>query len=519
MEDKTVLKVGQNIKYDMQILAQHNIKISPITDTMVMSFVINGSLHGHGMDELSKLYLDHKPISYKEITGSGKSKITFDLVDLKTARDYAAEDADITLRLFEKFRSDLVKNRLVSVYERMERPLIPVLMRMEQNGIKIDQNFLAKLSIEFNKRIKKLEKDAHRVSGRAFNLGSPKQLGEVLFDEMGLPSGKKGKSGNRSTSADILEDLADEGYELPPIILTWRQLTKLKSTYTDALIEHLNPKTGRVHTSFSMTTAGTGRLSSSEPNLQNIPIRSEDGKKIRSAFIAEKKHKLLSADYSQIELRILAHMANVKSLKKAFSEGLDIHSLTASQVFKMQVEDIDSETRRSAKAINFGIIYGISPFGLAKQLGVPLKEAKNYIESYFKQYPGIQDYMNRTINEARAEGYVKTLFGRKCFTPGINDKNPSRRGFSERAAINAPIQGTAADIIKISMIEIENQLIKNNLKTKMLLQVHDELIFEVPIDELKDAERIIKKTMESSVEIDVPLVVETGIGNNWAEAH
>tara|TARA_Y100001934_G_scaffold282607_1_gene397126 strand:- start:3699 stop:4505 length:807 start_codon:yes stop_codon:yes gene_type:complete len=268
-----------------------------------------------------------------------------------------------------------------------------------------------------------------------------------------------------------------------------------------------------------MTTAGTGRLSSSEPNLQNIPIRSEDGKKIRSAFIAEKKHKLLSADYSQIELRILAHMANVKSLKKAFSEGLDIHSLTASQVFKMQVEDIDSETRRSAKAINFGIIYGISPFGLAKQLGVPLKEAKNYIESYFKQYPGIQDYMNRTINEARAEGYVKTLFGRKCFTPGINDKNPSRRGFSERAAINAPIQGTAADIIKISMIEIENQLIKNNLKTKMLLQVHDELIFEVPIDELKDAERIIKKTMESSVEIDVPLVVETGIGNNWAEAH
>mgnify|MGYP001392360665 CR=1 FL=1 len=503
----------------MHIFARHQINIKPINDSMVMSFVLDGSLHGHGMDELAKIHLNVTTTSFKEVTGTGKNQITFDLVELKKARDYAAQDADMTLQLGQKLKYDLLKNHLISVYERLDRPLIPILMRMEKNGIKVDPTTLARLSNDFAKRMENLEAKSYTLVGRTFNIGSPKQLGEVLFDEMALPVGKTGKSGARSTSAEVLENLAAEGHELPPIILEWRQLTKLKNTYTDALVGHINPDSGRVHTSFSMTTAGTGRLSSSEPNLQNIPIRTEEGRKIRAAFIAEKDHKLLSADYSQIELRILAHIAKVDRLKQAFLEKIDIHALTASQVFKIPVHDMDPMIRRSAKAINFGIIYGISPFGLARQLGISRQDAKHYIESYFTQYPGIQSYMDTIIKTARSDGYVKTLFGRKCFIPGIRDKNPARRGFSERAAINAPIQGTAADIMKKAMIRVENALQTSGLKTKMLLQVHDELVFEVPDKELKEVVPIIKEAMETAANLDIPLIVETGIANDWEKAH
>tara|TARA_Y100001960_G_scaffold305945_1_gene360625 strand:- start:3269 stop:4723 length:1455 start_codon:yes stop_codon:yes gene_type:complete len=484
-----------------------------------MSFVLDGSLHGHGMDELSEIHLGHKTTTFKEITGSGKEKITFDLVALNPACQYAAEDADVTLQLFKKLTSLLIEQRLVTVYERLERPLINVLMNIERSGIKLDRAVLSRLSSDFSSSIKVLEKQIYKISGKKFNVGSPKQLGQVLFDDIGLTAGKIGKSGSRSTSADILETLSAEGHKLPSLVLKWRQLTKLKSTYADALLEHINPDTNRVHTSFSMTTAGTGRLSSSNPNLQNIPIRTDEGRKIREAFVAEKDHLLLSADYSQIELRILAHIADVKSLKDAFEKNVDIHALTASQVFGIPVDNIDPDVRRSAKAINFGIIYGISPFGLARQLGISQKEAKKYINSYFEQYPGIRDYMDLTIEKARSDGYVSTLFGRKCFTPGINDKNPARRQFSERAAINAPIQGTAADIIKIAMIRLSKALNKSNSKAKIILQVHDELVIEIPTQELSQIEPFIRQVMENSVKLDVPLIVETGHGINWASAH
>ena len=519
LEDHSILKVGQNIKYDMLVLERHGIFLNSISDSMVMSFVLDGSLHGHGMDELSEIHLGHKTTTFKEITGSGKEKITFDLVALNPACQYAAEDADVTLQLFKKLTSLLIEQRLVTVYERLERPLINVLMNIERSGIKLDRAVLSRLSSDFSSSIKVLEKQIYKISGKKFNVGSPKQLGQVLFDDIGLTAGKIGKSGSRSTSADILETLSAEGHELPSLVLKWRQLTKLKSTYADALLEHINPDTNRVHTSFSMTTAGTGRLSSSNPNLQNIPIRTDEGRKIREAFVAEKDHLLLSADYSQIELRILAHIADVKSLKDAFEKIVDIHALTASQVFGIPVDNIDPDVRRSAKAINFGIIYGISPFGLARQLGISQKEAKKYINSYFEQYPGIRDYMDLTIEKARSDGFVSTLFGRKCFTPGINDKNPARRQFSERAAINAPIQGTAADIIKIAMIRLSKALNKSNSKAKIILQVHDELVIEIPTQELSQIEPFIRQVMENSVKLDVPLIVETGHGINWASAH
>ena len=519
LENPSILKVGQNIKYDMLVLAKYGVNLTSIADSMVMSFVLDGSMHGHGMDELSLLHLDHKPITYKEVTGSGKGKITFDLVKLDAACQYSAEDSDITLRLFTKLQSQLLEQRMVTVYERLERPLVQILMKMEETGVKLDRKVLSRLSNDFSQSISELEKEVHKISDKEFNLGSPKQLGEILFDEMGLKAEKKGKSGARSTSADVLENLAAEGHKIPSLVLKWRQLTKLKSTYTDALLEHINPKTNRVHTSFSMTTAGTGRLSSSNPNLQNIPIRTEEGRKIREAFIAEKGHSLLSADYSQIELRILAHIADVKSLKDAFANNIDIHALTASQVFGIPVNNIDPMIRRSAKAINFGIIYGISPFGLSRQLGISQKEAKTYIESYFEQYPGIRDYMDHTIQKARSSGFVSTLFGRKCFTSGINDKNAARRQFSERAAINAPIQGTAADIIKLAMIRVSKTLEESGSKAKMLLQVHDELVFEIPDEELEIIEPIIRLTMENSAQLDVPLTVETGTGLDWSNAH
>jgi DNA polymerase-1 len=519
LADPGVLKIGQNIKYDMRVLARHGLVIHPVDDSMLISYVLDGGLHGHGMDELSELHLGHKPIAYKEVTGSGRNQITFDQVPLDKARDYAAEDADITLRLHGVLKPRLIQEHLVTVYETIERPLIPVLARMESAGIEVDKAELNRLSQDFSVRIAELEQEIHQLAGHEFTIGSPKQLGEVLFDEMALPGGKKGKSGAYATGADILENLAAQGHDLPARVLDWRQLAKLKSTYTDALIEHINPETGRVHTSYAMTASNTGRLASTDPNLQNIPVRTDEGRKIRRAFVAKKGCKLLSADYSQIELRILAHVAEVDALKDAFRDGLDIHALTASQVFGVPLERMDAMVRRSAKAINFGIIYGISPFGLARQLGIGQAEAKAYIEAYFERYPGIRDYMERAKTEAHAEGYVTTLFGRICHVPGINDRNPARRGFSERAAINAPIQGSAADIIKRAMIRMEEALADAKLDAAMLLQVHDELVFEVPEDQVEETAAVARAVMEGAAHLDVPLTVDTGAADNWAEAH
>ncbi len=519
LEDPAVLKIGQNIKYDMRIMARHGLAIAPIDDSMLLSYVLDGGLHGHGMDELSKLHLDHAPIPFKEVAGTGKNQITFDQVPLANARDYAAEDADITLRLHQVLKPRLVQEHMVTLYERLERPLAPVLARMEGAGIKVERAALARLSEDFAQRIATLEEEIHRLAGRPFAIGSPKQLGEILFDEMSLEGGKKGKSGAYATGADVLDGLVAQGHDFPARVLDWRQLSKLKSTYTDALLEHINPDTGRVHTSYSMTGASTGRLSSNDPNLQNIPVRTEEGRNIRRAFVSEKGHLLLSADYSQIELRILAHIAGVDTLKQAFQEGVDIHALTASQVFGVPLEGMDPMVRRSAKAINFGIIYGISPFGLARQLDVAQGEAKAYIEAYFERYPGIKDYMERTKKEAHAAGYVTTLFGRRCHLPDINEKNPAHRGFSERAAINAPIQGTAADIIKRAMIVMEESLSEAGLKARMLLQVHDELIFEAPKDEIDATAEVAQRVMSGAAHLDVPLTVDTGAADNWAEAH
>ena len=519
LEDPAILKIGQNIKYDMRIMARHDIAIAPIDDSMLLSYVLDGGLHGHGMDELSTLHLDHKPIPFKQVAGTGKNQITFDQVALKDACDYAAEDADITLRLYQLLKPRLVAEHMVTLYERLERPLAPVLARMEMAGIKVERAALARLSEDFAARIAKFETEIHALAGRPFTIGSPKQLGEILFDEMAIEGGKKGKSGAYTTGADVLEGLAAQGHDLPARVLDWRQLSKLKSTYTDALLSHINPETGRVHTSYSMTGASTGRLSSNDPNLQNIPVRTEEGRNIRRAFVAEKGHTLLSADYSQIELRILAHIADVDTLKEAFHNGVDIHALTASQVFGTPIADMDPMVRRSAKAINFGIIYGISPFGLARQLGVAQSVAKAYIEAYFARYPGIKDYMERTKKAAHAEGFVTTLYGRRIHLPGINEKNPAHRGFSERAAINAPIQGTAADIIKRAMIVMEAALAADGLKAHMLLQVHDELIFEVPLEEADATAQTVRRVMEKAAHLGVPLIVDTGSADNWAEAH
>jgi DNA polymerase-1 len=519
LEDAAVLKIGHNIKYDLRVFAHCGIALGPVDDSMLVSFVLEGGLHGHGMDELAVLHLGHKTISYKEVAGTGKNQVTFDKVPLERARDYAAEDAEVTLRLHRALKPRLIAERLCTMYETIERPLIPVLARMEDAGILIDRAALARLSEDFAGRIAALEREVHRLAGRSFNIGSPKQLGEVLFEDMGLEGGKKGKTGAYGTDSDVLEGLAAQGHDLPARVLDWRQLTKLKSTYTDALVEYLHPETGRVHTSYSMTGAATGRLASTEPNLQNIPIRTEEGRKIREAFVAAPGHLLLSADYSQIELRILAHVADVDGLKEAFQKGVDIHALTASQVFGVPIEGMDPMVRRSAKAINFGIIYGISPFGLARQIGVEQGAARAYIEAYFKRYPGIRAYMERAKEAAHRQGYVTTLFGRRVHLSGINDKNPAMRGFSERAAINAPIQGTAADVIKRAMQRIDPALEKARLKARMLLQVHDELVFEVPKDEAKETAALVKKVMEHAAALSVPLTVETGTGHDWASAH
>ena len=524
LEDPSVLKVGQNIKYDMHIFKGEGIELQSIDDTMALSYVLESGLHGHGMDEMSQLFLDIKPIPFKEVVGVGKKQLTFDQVDIDKATTYAAEDADITLRLYQMFKPRLAEEKLTTVYETLERPLIPVLADMEQAGIRVDGTQLNRLSITFAEGMEILEKDIHGLAGRPFNIASPKQLGEILFDEMGLKGGKKGKTGAYSTGADVLEGFAAEGHELPAKVLEWRQLAKLKSTYTDALQKQVNPKTGRVHTSYSIAATTTGRLASSDPNLQNIPIRTEEGRKIRQAFVPEEGFTLLAADYSQIELRILAHMADIPALKDAFHEGLDVHAMTASEVFGVPIEGMDPSVRRKAKAINFGIIYGISAFGLARQINVSRTEAKEYIEAYFAKFPGIRAYMDRTIEECRSTGYVETLFGRRCHMKGINEKNGMQRGFAERAAINAPIQGTAADVIRRAMIHMPEALQAAGLgDVRMLLQVHDELVFEVPTAKMDDAIKVIRPVMEKAcfpaLELSVPLIVDCGTGMNWDEAH
>ena len=520
LEDPSVLKIGQNIKYDMQVLARHDVAIMPFDDTMLLSYVLEGGLHGHGMDELAELHLGHTTIKFADVTGSGKAQVTFDRVPLDKALAYAAEDADVTYRLHEVLKPRLAAEGLATVYETLERPLVPVLAAMERAGIKVDAQALKDLSDDFAKRLAVLEGDIHRLAGREFNVGSPKQMGEVLFDELKLGGGKMGKAGAYVTDAEVLEDLAATGHALPAKALEWRQLAKLKSTYTDALVAEINPDTGRVHTSYSQAVASTGRLSSSNPNLQNIPIRTDEGRKIRRAFVAEKGWALVSADYSQIELRILAHVAGIDALKNAFAQGHDIHAMTASQVFDVSMKDMDPDVRRRAKAINFGIIYGISAFGLARQLGISREEAARYIDAYFARYPGIRDYMDRTKAEARRQGFVTTLFGRKCHARGINEKNPNMRGLAERAAINAPIQGGAADIIKRAMVRVPAALAKKKLKARMLLQVHDELVIEAPRDEVAETAAIAKKIMEGAAHLDgVPLVVDVGHGANWGAAH
>jgi DNA polymerase I len=519
LEDPGVLKVGQNIKYDMQVMARHGIEIAPIDDTMLLSYVLEGGLHGHGLDDLASLHLGHTNIKYSEVTGTGKKQISFAEVELDKALDYAAEDAEVTGRLYRQLRPRIATEHMTTVYETLERALVPVLSDMERTGISVDATFLKELSSDLEKRAADIAEDIHKLAGREFNIASPKQLGEILFDEMGIEGGKKTKTGAYGTGADILEGLAAQGHDLPRRVLDWRQLTKLRSTYTDALVAQINPETRRVHTSYAQAIASTGRLSSTDPNLQNIPIRTEEGRKIRKAFVADKGNVLLSADYSQIELRLLAHVAGIETLRQAFRDGQDIHAMTASEVFGIPVEGMEPAVRSRAKAINFGIIYGISPFGLARQLAIPQGEAKTYIENYFEKFPGIKDYMETTKTFAREHGYVQTIFGRKCHTPGIADKNPARRNFSERAAINAPLQGAAADIIKRAMIRINPALNQAGLSARMLLQVHDELIFEVPEKELDKTAVLVKKVMEDAAHLDVPLVVETGSGPNWDEAH
>lgn len=524
LEDKAVLKIGHNMKYDWQMFAKEGIEITPSDDTMLMSYVLDGASHSHSMDNLSALYLEHKPISYKEVAGKGKSQVTFDKVAIKDALDYAAEDADITLRFYHLFKPRLALEKMVSVYEDIERPLIPVIARMELEGIKVDPVALREMSEEFSKKLMVLEEEIHGLAGRPFNIASPKQVGEILFDEMGLKGGKKTKTGSYSTSVDVLEKLSIEGHNLPSKILEYRALAKLKSTYTDALQEQINPASGRVHTSYHLTGTSTGRLSSSDPNLQNIPIRSPEGRRIREAFVAKEGHMLISVDYSQVELRLAAEMAGVEALLQAFKEGADIHRLTASRVFNVPFDEVTPDIRRQAKAVNFGIIYGISGFGLAKQLGCPVGEAANFINRYLDHFHEIRDYMEETKALAKDQGYVKTLYGRKCFIPGIQDKNHARVRAAERQAINAPVQGTAADIMKIAMARMPAALQKAGLSAKMLLQVHDELIFEVPEAEADETMRfacdILKNSFKiNTISIDVPLVAEGGIAKNWAEAH
>jgi len=523
LEDKSVLKIAQNMKYDWLVMRRHGINTVSFDDTMLISYVLDAGTGGHGMDPLSERWLGHTPIAYKDVAGSGKSAVTFDMVNIDRATVYAAEDADVTLRLWQVLKPRLAAEGLASVYERLERPLVDVLARMEERGISVDRQVLSRLSGDFAQSAARYEDEIYELAGEKFNIGSPKQLGDILFGKMGLPGASKTKTGQWSTSAQVLEDLAAEGLPLPRKIVDWRQLTKLKSTYTDALPGFIHSQTKRVHTSYSMASTSTGRLSSSEPNLQNIPVRTAEGRKIRTAFIAEPGNKLVSADYSQIELRVLAHVADIPQLKQAFADGIDIHAMTASEMFGVPVEGMPSEVRRRAKAINFGIIYGISAFGLANQLSIPREEAGQYIRTYFERFPGIKDYMEATKAFAREHGYVETIFGRRAHYPDIKASNPQVRAFNERAAINAPIQGAAADIIRRAMIRMEDALEKEKLAARMLLQVHDELIFEVPENEVEKTIALVREVMENAampaVSLSVPLKVDARAAHNWDEAH
>ncbi len=523
LEDPSVLKIAQNLKYDWLVMTRYGIDITPYDDTMLLSYTVDAGKGGNGMDELSDRWLGHKPIPFKEVCGSGKSMITFDKVAIDKATAYAAEDADVTLRLWLILKPRLASDRMATVYETLERPMVPVLARMEKRGISVDRQMLSRLSGDFAQGMAGLESEIYELAGENFNIGSPKQLGEILFDKMNLPGGKKTKTGAWSTSAQVLEDLAAEGHELPSKIVGWRQLSKLKSTYSDALPGYINPETRRVHTSYALAATTTGRLSSSEPNLQNIPVRTEEGRKIRQAFVSDSGRKLISADYSQIELRVLAHMADIPQLKKAFEDGLDIHAMTASEMFGTPIEGMDPMVRRQAKAINFGIIYGISAFGLANQLGISRSEASDYIKTYFERFPGIREYMEATKKQVHANGYVTTIFGRKAHYPDVNTKNPNMRSFYERAAINAPIQGSAADILRRAMVRMEERLTTSSLDAQMLLQVHDELIFEVPDEQVDATIPVVRDVMETACEpalkLSVPLQVDARAAVNWDEAH
>ncbi|WP_417476647.1 DNA polymerase I [Maricaulis sp.] len=522
-ESPAVLKIGQNFKYDLGVLTRYGIDVAPIDDTMLISYVMDAGLHGHGMDALAEMHLGHTCVPFKEVCGSGKNQITFDKVPLDKATEYAAEDADVTLRLWEILKPALIAKKKATVYETLERPMPAVLSAMENCGIKVDPDQLKRLSSEFAQKMAGAEAAAHEAAGRTFNVASPKQLGEILFDEMGLPGGKKTKTGAWSTDAAMLDDLAAEGHALPVALLEYRQFAKLKSTYADALFAAINPKTGRVHTSFSLAATTTGRLSSNEPNLQNIPIRTEEGRRIREVFIAEPGNVLVAADYSQIELRLLAEVAEVDTLKQAFRTGADIHAMTASEVFGVPIEGMDPMVRRKAKAINFGVIYGISAFGLAKQIDVSREDAKNFINAYFEKFPGIMAYMDKMKEEVKARGYVETIFGRRCHFPGIKDKNPNMRQFAERQAINAPLQGAAADIIRRAMIRMPDAIARANLDARMLLQVHDELIFEVPEAQADDmialARKVMSEACRPALELSVPLDVDAKAGKTWGEAH
>ncbi|HEY5082323.1 MAG TPA: DNA polymerase I [Bauldia sp.] len=523
LENPSVIKVAQNLKFDYVVFAERGIAVAPYDDTMLMSYALDGGKGGSGMDELAEATLGHKPVSFKDVAGSGAKQLAFDRVAIARATEYSAEDADVALRLWTALKPRLAAERMVTVYETLERPLIPVLARMEARGIKVDRQILSRMSGEFAQKLGGLEHEIYELAGETFNIGSPKQLGDILFGKFSLPGGKKTKTGAWATGADVLEELAASGQVLPTKILEWRQLSKLKSTYTDLLPTYIHPVSGRVHTSYALASTTTGRLSSSDPNLQNIPVRTDDGRRIRTAFIAEKGMKLISADYSQIELRIVAHVADVPELKLAFADGLDIHAMTASEMFGVPVKGMPVEVRRRAKAINFGIIYGISAFGLANQLGIPREEAGAYIKRYFERFPGIRAYMDAMRAQVKRDGYVSTLFGRKIHFPQAKSSNPAERAFVERASINAPIQGTAADIIRRAMIRMEDALSEAGLAVRMLLQVHDELVFEAPEGEATRAMPVIAGVMERAafpaVNLSVPLQVDAKAGDNWDAAH
>ncbi len=525
LEDKSIKKVGQNIKFDFIVFYHRGITLNSMEDTMLMSYTLDAGKNRHNMDTLSEIHLGHKTIKFKDLVGTGKKQLNFSEVNVSEAKDYAAEDADITFRLYKIFLKSLKAEKLLNIYELFEKPLIKILAEMEIKGIKLDKSSLNRLSLKFSTKIEKLEKSIFKISKKTFNIGSTKQLGEIMYNDLKIAALKKTKKGSFATSASVLEDLAFKGYEFPKLILEWRQISKLKNTYSDALPEHINQNTKRVHTSFLLAATTTGRLASSDPNLQNIPIKSDDGKDIRKAFVSEKNNKLISADYNQVEMRILADLADVKQLKKAFLNNEDIHTLTASQVFGKEINKIDSETRRKAKAINFGIIYGISQYGLAKQINVSNNEAEEFLNSYFKKFPEIRDYMKTTVNFCRKSGYVSNIFGRKTHLTGINDKNFNVRNFQERAAINAPIQGSASEIMRLAMIRINKEISNNkNNSLKMLLQIHDELIFEESSKETKKSSKLIKDLMLSVKDSElhsfsIPLLVDVNIGENWGELH